>query len=690
MSTSTKLAQFCPMSIQAPIKTRRVHDCQPQQQLSKPLSLISCRPGQPRLQRVFSMEASALDTVSSNSSSINGDIPTVKIDNLRDSFATVVTMKFGDKIPHPLDTMATLRGLGLNIVRAKFDNSDPDSRNRFYVTDATTSEKILKSGRIEEIRLTVLSNLMKFHPETSKQLNSAHRVRLPKTRDPTAPLGPRKRIVVETDIRIQEGPTGSYSELHIRTKDRTGLLVDVVSTLKSLNVNVISAEVDTVGTEARQELLVTYHGDPLNDAMRETITNCLQYYLSLAEVERDESSPELCLKSEAIKGKKSFQQNISWSRVPASENDFMKSISNKCKNTANSNQVAPESALESPIKILTLNNSPPLKDLSNFSYFANHLVSPGLNRQFRLEFDSLNFFEFVGSGSFKTVYKGSWSGTDVAIVRMKIGGILQEARLLQHIPHHPNINTFYRWTVDAEGTEYAIMEFVPMGELSTVLRKHCSSITMSQKITMCAQICQAMKHLSSHNILHRDLAARNVLVKSLSPVTVKLADFGFAELTTGDDYPDLNQQCISSCLKLVPLRWIAPEIIKNQSWSEKSDVWAFGVTMWEIFSNGHEPYAAEFNSDFEVADYVLHGGHLQKPSNCPNFIYNIMCQCWKYKPNARPSFDELNLQFLKCENYYEAFEEDDEGIESSVEHEFKSDSISASKIESYAYIEELV
>lgn len=235
------------------------------------------------------MVVNASGLAPTNSNQISEDIPTVKIDNLGDPFATVVTMKFGDKIPHPLDTMATLRNLGLNIVRAKLDSSDPDSKNRFYVTDAETSEKIVKSARLEVIRLTVLTNLMRFYPETTDQLNSGHRVRLPESRDPTAPLGPRKRIVVDTDIKIKEGPTGSYSELYITTTDRTGLLVDVVSTLKSLNVNVVSAEVDTVGTEAQQELLVTYHGGPLSEPMKETITNCLQYYLSLAEVERDES-----------------------------------------------------------------------------------------------------------------------------------------------------------------------------------------------------------------------------------------------------------------------------------------------------------------------------------------------------------------------------------------------------------------
>jgi len=213
----------------------------------------------------------------------------VMIDNLHDPFATIVTMKFGNRIGHPLDTMATLRNLGLNIVRAKLETNDPDSRNRFYVTDAETSEKIVKSARLEEIRLAVLESLMHFFPETSDQLNAAHRVKLRESRDPTTPLGPRRRVVVETDIVIKEGRTGNFSELYITTDDRSGLLVDVVSTLKSLNVNVVSAEVDTIGTKSHQELLVTYHGQPLNSSMEEMVRCCLQYYLSLAEVEADES-----------------------------------------------------------------------------------------------------------------------------------------------------------------------------------------------------------------------------------------------------------------------------------------------------------------------------------------------------------------------------------------------------------------
>ena len=109
------------------------------------------------------------------------------------------------------------------------------------------------------------------------------------SRDQTHPLGPRARAVVQTTIEVREAPSGSCSILGVVTRDRPGLLVDIVSVLKDVNVNVVSAEIDTVGAEARDEFFVTYHGEPLNGPMVQLVTNSLQYYLSLAEVEREES-----------------------------------------------------------------------------------------------------------------------------------------------------------------------------------------------------------------------------------------------------------------------------------------------------------------------------------------------------------------------------------------------------------------
>lgn len=217
--------------------------------------------------------------------------PVVQIDNTSDSFATIIHIQFGDELGDLLDTMAALKNLGLNIRRAKLRNKeDTVNKNKFYVTEAKTSEKIMTSERLEEIRLTILNTMVAYHPEAGDNLAlGIGRKYVPKTRDPTHPLGTGEYNGIETEIDITEDETGTHSELRIRTADRPGLLVDVVHILKDVSVNVVSAEVDTVGTEADDILFVTYHGEPLNASMCELVKNALQYYLSLSEIARDES-----------------------------------------------------------------------------------------------------------------------------------------------------------------------------------------------------------------------------------------------------------------------------------------------------------------------------------------------------------------------------------------------------------------
>ena len=111
--------------------------------------------------------------------------------------------------------------------------------------------------------------------ESSENL-AAGKSRVPTQRDQTHPLGPKARAVVQTTIEVRESPNGSCSILDVVTSDRPGLLVDVVSVLKDINVNVVSAEIDTIGNEARDEFFVTYHGEPLNGPMVQLVTNSLQ------------------------------------------------------------------------------------------------------------------------------------------------------------------------------------------------------------------------------------------------------------------------------------------------------------------------------------------------------------------------------------------------------------------------------
>lgn len=215
--------------------------------------------------------------------------PVVKIDNTTDPFATIVTVEFGDRLGELLDTMRALRNLGLNIKKAKLSSDAKDKVNKFFITDAATSEKVVKSAKIEEIRLTILNCLLEYHPESAEELAWGPKVKKQNDFDATHPLGPKSRSVVNTYLDVSENEAGTFSVIHLRTLDRPGLLVDVVRVLKDINVNVVSAEVDTEGKDAIDTFYVTYHGEPLSSPMVQLVSNCLQYYLSMAQVEREES-----------------------------------------------------------------------------------------------------------------------------------------------------------------------------------------------------------------------------------------------------------------------------------------------------------------------------------------------------------------------------------------------------------------
>lgn len=223
---------------------------------------------------------------SATADKVSKSTPVVKICNTSDSFATVVTVQFGDQLGELLETITALKNMGLNIRRAKLDTSADQNVNTFYVTDAETSEKILRSARLEEVRMTIIYSLMSLFPETASQLAAGETGQREAS---TGPLGRRRRVIVPTTIEVSEASNGSCSVLKVTTRDRPGLLVDIVRVLKDINVNVVSAEVDTIGTEAMDEFFVTYHGEPLNQPMVQLVTNALQYYLSLAEVAKEES-----------------------------------------------------------------------------------------------------------------------------------------------------------------------------------------------------------------------------------------------------------------------------------------------------------------------------------------------------------------------------------------------------------------
>lgn len=227
--------------------------------------------------------AAAPDT---NSASAAGDVPEPKIliDNQSDPFATIVSLEYGDLLGDLLDTTAALKSHNLNIRRAKIRTKNGLAVHKFYITDARTSEKVIKSARIEEIRLTILDCLMQYHPESTAKLATGNMAVEPM--DYEHPLGKAARKIV-TQVSIRESETGMYTKLFVNTVDRPGLLTDIVKVLKDINLNVVSAEVDTVGRNAVDIFNITYHGEPLSESMCTLAVNTLQYYLSKGDVEKE-------------------------------------------------------------------------------------------------------------------------------------------------------------------------------------------------------------------------------------------------------------------------------------------------------------------------------------------------------------------------------------------------------------------
>jgi serine/threonine protein kinase len=156
--------------------------------------------------------------------------------------------------------------------------------------------------------------------------------------------------------------------------------------------------------------------------------------------------------------------------------------------------------------------------------------------------------------------------------------------------------------------------------------------------------CGGMKYLNEQNIIHCDLGLRNLLIafgaSPISQYSVKVADFGLSKTIQDSEYYRTEG-------KELAVRWSAPESLLYGKFSKASDVWSFGVTIWELMSNGARPYVQYSNS--ETIEQVLQGYKLPKPDNCPDLVYDIMLLCWQRSPEARPTFaqlyDEINAMY---------------------------------------------
>uniref|UniRef100_A0A182VVI6 Tyrosine-protein kinase receptor n=1 Tax=Anopheles minimus TaxID=112268 RepID=A0A182VVI6_9DIPT len=293
----------------------------------------------------------------------------------------------------------------------------------------------------------------------------------------------------------------------------------------------------------------------------------------------------------------------------------------------------------------------------NFVQTTNILYSSGsmtdseiaLLPRIRLDQIFMASSSLLGSGAFGEVYEGVVKGVDgeaetrVAIKTLKKGAklhekqeFLQEAQLMSNFKHK-HITRLLGVCLEADAL-LIIMELMQGGDLLSYLRRsrslpgQAARLTMLDLISMCQDVASGCRYLEEMHFVHRDLACRNCLVSSTDPRdrVVKIGDFGLARDIYKNDYYRKEGE------GLLPVRWMSPESLVDGVFTSQSDIWAFGVLLWEIMTLGEQPYQAKNN--VEVLNHVREGGHLDRPKVCPNEMYELMKYCWRFSPDERPTF----------------------------------------------------
>ncbi|XP_050442664.1 tyrosine kinase receptor Cad96Ca [Adelges cooleyi] len=261
----------------------------------------------------------------------------------------------------------------------------------------------------------------------------------------------------------------------------------------------------------------------------------------------------------------------------------------------------------------------------------------------------------LGEGSFGQVWKceaynivGFKGNMTVAVKTLKDNAgererldLVQELQVMKSLEPNPHVVKLLGCCTERDPL-FVVMEYAKLGKLQSVLRNSrgvtyytnthgSSSLTSHELIMFCYQIAKGMDFLSSKGIIHRDLAARNILVTD--DRLCKISDFGFARDVASSRVYERKSE------GRLPIRWMAPESLFDNMYSAKSDVWSFGVLMWEIVTLGSTPYPGMAAAD--VMKRIRDGYRLEKPQHCRREVYNIMFYCWDKCADERPDFREL-------------------------------------------------
>ncbi|XP_073332351.1 tyrosine-protein kinase receptor Tie-1 isoform X2 [Pagrus major] len=284
-----------------------------------------------------------------------------------------------------------------------------------------------------------------------------------------------------------------------------------------------------------------------------------------------------------------------------------------------------------------------------------------------LEWEDIKFEDVIGEGNFgqviKAMIKKDGSKMSAAIKMLKEFAsendhrdFAGELEVLCKLGQHPNIINLIG-ACENRGYLYIAIEYAPYGNLLDFLRKSrvletdpafakehgtASTLTSQQLLQFAVDVATGMHYLSDKQFIHRDLAARNVLVGD--NLVAKIADFG---LSRGEEV------YVKKTMGRLPVRWMAIESLNYSVYTTKSDVWSFGVLLWEIVSLGGTPYCGMTCA--ELYEKLPQGYRMEKPKNCDDEVYELMRQCWRDRPYERPPFSQVSVQLNRMQEARKAY-----------------------------------